>query len=257
MPALALGEVFAEQLDRLGDLALGRLRRLGEVGDADRVRREEEQRFDRAREVAHAATAPAPAQHPDRPEVLLLLPGHLALRCRARAGRRSSPPGSAGPPRRTPRRSRSWRAGRARRAAPAAGAAARRSGGCGRRRLPRARAAGRRSPSRAAVGVVDRDRRVDRDPPQVRRAAAPSGRGSRARPRSARPGRPRRRGSGGTRASARAAPRPPPRVSSPRGPSSSRGSISRDFSSSSEAIRTRNSVATSRSSSPCSSRWST
>src|SRR6185437_10788858 len=59
-PALPLGEVFAQQLDRLGDLALGRLGRLREVADRDRVRREEEQRFDRAREVVHAAATPLP-----------------------------------------------------------------------------------------------------------------------------------------------------------------------------------------------------
>ena len=59
-PAPALAEVFAQQLDRLGDLALGRFRRLGEVGDADRVRREKEERFDRAREVVHAAASPLP-----------------------------------------------------------------------------------------------------------------------------------------------------------------------------------------------------
>ena len=37
-PALALAEVFAQQLDRLGDLALGRLGRRRQIGDRDRLR---------------------------------------------------------------------------------------------------------------------------------------------------------------------------------------------------------------------------
>ena len=50
----ALGQVLAQQLDRLADLSLGRLGRLGQVGDGDRLGREEEQRLDGAGEVAHA-----------------------------------------------------------------------------------------------------------------------------------------------------------------------------------------------------------
>ena len=52
--AAALGEVLAQQLDRLADLALGRLARLRQVRRRDRLRREEEKRLDRPREVAHA-----------------------------------------------------------------------------------------------------------------------------------------------------------------------------------------------------------
>ena len=69
--------------------------------------------------------------HLDRAERLALLPGRPRPCGRAPAGRRRSPPGSAGPRRRTPRRSRSWCGGGGRRAAPAGGARARRSGGCG------------------------------------------------------------------------------------------------------------------------------
>ena len=54
-PAPALGQVLAQQLDRLGDLALGRLGRLRQIGGGDRLGGEEEQCFQGAGEVAHAA----------------------------------------------------------------------------------------------------------------------------------------------------------------------------------------------------------
>src|SRR6185436_17525751 len=56
-PAPALGEVLAEEAERLLDLPLARLAGLGQVAGADRLRREEEQRLDRACEVAHASAS--------------------------------------------------------------------------------------------------------------------------------------------------------------------------------------------------------
>ena len=190
------------------------------------------------------------ASHLDRAEVLASGSRSPRPACASRAARTASPPGSAGPRRRTPRRSRtrggapsSSRRTSSRRSSETVGRMWLVSGAGGSRS---------RSPSADAepLGLVDGAAPPRARPGAAPAAAAPSGTGS-ARPASkqlasAR----RRRGSGGTRASARAARRRPPRARARARSSSACGSISRDFSSSSAAIRTRNSVAASRSSSP-------
>src|SRR5262249_46715972 len=52
-----LRQVLTQQRNRLLDLALGRLGRLGQVAGVDGLRREEEQRFDGAGQVAHAVVS--------------------------------------------------------------------------------------------------------------------------------------------------------------------------------------------------------
>ncbi len=88
--APALGEVLAQQLDRLLDLALGRLGRLRQVGGGDRLRREEEQRLDRAARGRSSASPPCAPRSGRRCPAG---PGRLAAAVELEQGEQRSPPG--------------------------------------------------------------------------------------------------------------------------------------------------------------------
>ena len=71
--AVALGVVLAQPRERLDDLALGHLARVGEVGGGERVGRQEQQRLDDPGELVHA-----PDRHVIGRERRVLLPLRLA-----------------------------------------------------------------------------------------------------------------------------------------------------------------------------------
>ena len=256
----ALRQRRAEQVERPVDLRLGRLAGLGELGRAHRLGREEQQRLDDLLERAHPTPPGTPGREPED------VAGFIVSARRPRSGSQVASPrlcSSSNANRVTAWVSLSSSPKHSSKSIDArAGEQLAQHPKAPLERDGRADVAGvglRRQPQQ----VADRDREQVRarsaggrrraPPGAAPAAAAPSGTRIAGPRRTARRGARRRRGSGGTRASVRAAPRPPPRARARARSSSGAGSSRRDLSSSSEAIRTRNSVAASRSSSPCSS----